>query len=170
MGEELPLSEFDRERLVRKARRARGALRICACLGGVVPFTLFAFVCITPTELVGATAVLALVVCLASAVPFLAKGLDARRCARRADRWLEQDQKRRLVGEVTGKGPHFMVTVDGFAVAAWEKARGMSVGDAVTVEYLPLDSELAGILGVLRIDDEPNPYFESAWRSGPPTA
>jgi len=106
---------------------------------------------------------------LVLAGPFWVKCLDLVRTIRRVARWLAQGEKRQHVGEVTGKGPN-MVRVGEMAVVAWEKARTLSVGDEVTVEYLPLDGHLDGIVGVLSIDGEPNPYFESPWRSGPPTA
>lgn len=86
------------------------------------------------------------------------------------DTWLKQGQKLCLTDKVNKKGPLFMVTVGELGVTAWERSRKLAVGDVVTVEYLPLDSGIGGIVGVLRVDGEPNPYFESAWRSGPPTA
>ena len=47
----------------------------------------------------------------------------------------------------------------------------LSVGDEITVEYLPVeDHNLVGILGVLEINGEQNPYFENVFMVGPPSA
>ena len=170
MEEVLPLSESDRERLGRKADRARAALRTCAGFGLATPLAIAVLFGLTPTELSATTVVLASSLCLVLALPVLMKCLDLRRAVQRVDTWIERGHKHRLTGKVTRTGPYFVVTVGGLPVAAWEHSRKLAGGDVITVEYLPLDSDLAGIVGVLRVDGEPNPYLESAWRSGPPTA
>jgi hypothetical protein len=170
MTETQPLSDSDREQLGRKAKRARAALRICLGLSIAIPLAFVVFLSFTPTKLDATTAVLTLVICCVLAAPSSLKSFDLHRTVKRVDTWLKQGQKQCLTDEVTKKGPLFMVTVGEFGVAAWERSRELSVGDVVTVEYLPLKSGIGGIVGVLRVDGEPNPYFESAWRSGPPTA
>lgn len=170
MMEQRPLDPPDRELLNSKAQRARAALRTCAGLAVAVPVVLGVFLAFTPTAFTAGTVALALVPCLVLALPLLAKCYDLSRTVRRVDGWLDQGHKIVLTDPVTQVGPHFMVTVGGTGFAAWEKSRQLAVGDEVTVEYLPLDGHLDGIVGVLSIDGEPNPYFESPWRSGPPTA
>ena len=170
MTEVHPLSDPDREALHGKAQRARDAFRICAGLGIAAPIAFGVFLYFTPTEFSAGTAALAVIVGLVLASPFLLKGLDLHRTNRRAGRWLAQGEKTVLTGKVTRTGPLFMVTAGETSFAAWEKSRQLAVEDAVTVEYLALEPPAAVIIEVLRINGEPNPYFESAWRSGPPTA
>ena len=170
MRETCPLDDTDRARLGRKAAASRGALRTCAGLALGVPALFMAFVVVTPTQFSLATIGLCAVVCVALDLPLLLKSLDLRRSLRRVQRWERLGTKVCLTGEVTQKGPQFLVTVGGIGIAAWERSRELAVGDVVAVEYLPLDEELGGVVGVLKVDDEPNPYLESAWRSGPPTA
>lgn len=170
MREMCPLDDDDRACLARKAGRAHKAMRTCLTMALVVPLLFVGFVLITPTELDAKTLGLCAVLVVVLDLPLLLKCRDLRRTLRRVDLWLRQGHKVCLGGEVTHKGPLFTVTVEGFGFAAWERSTQISVGDVVTVEYLPLDSGPAGVVGVLRVDGEPNPYFDSAWRSGPPTA
>jgi len=170
LTESLPLSAVDRDRLAGKASRAHAALRTCLVLVVILPLLFVTFLFVTPTELTWTTLLCVVVVCSALALPTLAKCFDLRRTLRRISEWSQRDQKVRLTGEVTGKGPLFVIRVGGMGIAAWERSKKIAIGDTVTVEYLPLGAGNAGIVGVLSVDGEPNPYFESAWRSGPPTA
>lgn len=169
MPEVLSLNEKDRSRLQQRLEQTRKTSLLC--IGGAIFLPLFVgfLVFITPLDFELTALYLAGGLVLLFASPFLLLFFDAHRKYKRTEFWLKQDCKHRITGSISAKDG-YAITVESTKIKFWENGAKLSVGKEVTVEYLPLKSNLGGIIGVLQINGEPNPYFENAVVVGPPSA
>lgn len=168
MSEILPLAENDRARLQRKLEQSQKLFLIC--IGGACFLPLFVslLLYLTPIELSQNTIYLAGILLSLFASPFLWMSMNIRQKSKRAQYWLNQNCKHRVSGIISEKD-ETMITVNSFNAKFWTNGKKLSIGQEATIEYLPLEKrDLAGTLGILRINEEDNPYFESAINVGPP--
>jgi ribosomal 50S subunit-recycling heat shock protein len=138
-------------------------------VGVVAPIAFAAFLFSTPTDFSKVSkVVLALGLdLLVFGAPFWVGAYRLNHARKRIDRWLKLNQKCCVTGPVQKTfigGTH--ITVNEQPFMAWTVGRALSVGDVVTIEYLGEGHRT----DVLRVNGEPNPYFENAVFRGPPGA
>ncbi len=166
--ETLPLNENDRNRLQQQCKEARKASLLF--IGGAIllPFFIGFLLFITPIEFESTALYLTGGLVFLFALPFFFLFFDAYRKSKRAEFWLQQNCKHRITDIISAKDAYEII-VASTKIKFWENGNKLSVGMEVTVEYLPKESNLGGIIGVLRINEEPNPYFENAMVIGSPS-
>ena len=168
MPEILPLAENDRIRLQRKLEQAKKLFLICIGAACFLPLFVSLLLYLTPMELSQNTIYLAGILLSLFASPFIWMSMNIKQKSKRAQYWLNQNCKHRISGLISEKDDA-MITINSFKAKFWTNGKKLSIGQEATVEYLPLEEiELAGTLGILRINEEDNPYFENALNVGPP--